>query len=131
MKNTSFVVVCIFAVAVSSVVFAAEAYKMEYDNPNIPIEITAGQEFVLRLDSNPTTGYGWKLADGIDEDVAKFVSSKYRQYEVKLVGSGGSEYWTFEATGSGTTAIKMQYVRSWEENEPPAEEKVFTVNVKG
>jgi len=32
----------------------------EYDDPSQEIEIGVGEQFILALDSNPTTGYNWE-----------------------------------------------------------------------
>ena len=31
----------------------------EYLNPGEPIKVKVGQRFTIRMESNPTTGYGW------------------------------------------------------------------------
>ncbi len=37
----------------------------EYLNPGEPIKVKAGQIFAVRMESNPTTGYGWQLSKNL------------------------------------------------------------------
>ena len=71
------------------------------------IEVKVGDEFVIALDSNATTGYAWQMAEGLDEDVVELVGSEYIMDEgsEEMVGAGGVEEWTFRATGKGSTTL--------------------------
>ena len=104
----------------------------EYLNPGEPIQVTPGRKFSVRIASNPTTGYGWQLAQSPDQAVAVLVTNIYVQEPTDnlRVGVGGHEVWTFQATGQGQTAIALQYLRPWEKDVPPIRTNVFTVIVK-
>ena len=84
-----------------------------------PFAMNVGDEFVLTLESNPTTGYRWQVADKLDEKTVKLISSEYNAPDTKLVGAGGNEVWTFKAAGKGKTTINLIYVRPWEKDTPP------------
>ena len=103
--------------------------KEEYLNPREPIKVKAGQRFTIRMESNPTTGYGWQLSKALDEKVVQLVTNAYIPPESKLMGAGGHEAWTFKAIGAGATDISMQYVRPWDKDQP-AKTNVYTVIVK-
>lgn len=100
----------------------------EYTDPSQGIEIGVGGQFVITLESNPTTGYQWQ-AD-FDNSSLKLVKSDYKQSEAKpgLVGVGGKEYFTFEGLKKGNARITMVYKRVWEQGS--AGQKVFTVSIK-
>ena len=104
----------------------------EYSNSASPIEIEVGQEFIITLDSNPTTGYQWQLAELLDEAILRLIGSKYEAPEAKpgLVGAGGKERWTFKAVGEGETKICLKYVRSWEKDVAPVRSETFSVIVR-
>jgi inhibitor of cysteine peptidase len=107
----------------------------KYDNPDETIEAEVGLEFALVLESNPTTGYSWRLAEPLDEDIVELVSSEFAKKtpadgEGEIVGAPGEEVWTFEAIGEGKTEIKLEYVRPWETDVAPEETKTFEVEVK-
>jgi len=102
-----------------------------YDDPDQTIEVKVGEEFVIALDSNATTGYAWQLAAPLDEDIVTLVGSDYilEPGGENREGAGGTEEWTFKTTAAGETTISLKYVRSWEEDEPEPETTDFKVTV--
>ena len=100
----------------------------EYLNPGEPIKVKAGQIFAVRMESNPTTGYGWQLSKTLDNNIV-LVTNAYIPPDSKLIGAGGHEVWTFKAIELGPAEISLKYVRSWEKNQP-ARTNVFMVIVK-
>lgn len=90
------------------------------DEPVCEIITTkVGEEFFINLQSNPTTGYSWRLAlqtfDPIVSAVKKeYVKSAHNQF---LAGAGGFDTWTFKALKPGTTAITLEYLRPWKPDE--------------
>ena len=71
-----------------------------------------GDEIVITLESNATTGFAWTLVTEPASEILDLVDSEYIAPETELVGAGGEEVWTFVATGEGTTALAMSYQRS-------------------
>ena len=72
-----------------------------------------GDEIVVTLESNASTGFAWVLVTEPASEVVDLVDSEYAEPEdTGLVGAPGEEVWTFVATGEGTTAIAMSYQRS-------------------
>ncbi len=112
---------------VSLVVGCAGGVKT-YVDPEKTINTGVNQEFVIALDSNPTTGYGWE-AD-YDESMLSLVEDKYSPDEKAkgLVGAGGTQYYQFKALKTGKTEITLTYKRSWETE--ILEQKVFKVDIK-
>lgn len=102
-----------------------------YTDTSETIRAKVGQEFTIALESNPTTGYSWQLAGDLDEEIVEEIGSEYVQEpgSEEMVGAGGTEYWTFKASGAGETTISLEYVRPWEEEEPPVETADFDVEV--
>ncbi|MFC2025322.1 protease inhibitor I42 family protein [Chloroflexota bacterium] len=92
------------------------------------ISIGANQEFIIALDSNPTTGYKWEVS--YDEGMLSLVEEKYSpDAKAKgLVGAGGTQYFQFKALKTGKTEITLVYKRSWEQE--ILEQKVFGVEIK-
>ena len=91
------------------------------------ITAKVGDQIVISLEANPTTGYAWQQAPGLDGSVVSFVSESYEQAsaEPNMVGVGGTDTLTYEAVGEGTTTIALAYQRS---GDTTAAES-FTVNV--
>lgn len=96
----------------------------EYRDPATLIEVEKGEEFAIVLESNPTTGYQWKLAEPLDEAIVVLVKTEFIEPDAELIGAAGEEKWTFKAQGLGNTSITMSYIRPWEEEEPAGTETV-------
>ena len=100
-----------------------------YTDSGRAISIGVGQEFVIALGSNPTTGYGWQ--ESYDEAVLELVEKTYKPGEKAkqgVVGAGGVEYFRFKALKTGKTEITLVYKRPW--GEKAVDQKVFTVTIK-
>jgi len=89
----------------------------EYQDPMTLIEVEKGEEFAIVLESNPTTGYMWELAEELDEEIIHLVKTEFEEPDVELLGASGEEKWTFKAEGLGDTSITLSYVRPWEEED--------------
>ena len=100
-----------------------------YTDEGKTITAKAGGEFVIVLDSNPTTGYEWQ--EKHDDAMVKLVDSKYepgQNAKKGMVGAGGAHYFRFKALKAGATQITLTYKRSWEQES--AEQKVFNVSIE-
>ena len=91
------------------------------------IELNEGQKLVITLESNPTTGYSWNIAE-LDESMLKQEGDIEFISESNLIGSPGVEIIKFNAVKSGQTTLKLIYHRSWEEDVKPIE--TFSIQVK-
>ena len=98
-----------------------------YQDSGQEINIDVGQEFVIALGSNQTTGYSWQ--ESYDETMLELVKWNYEEEtEEGLVGAGGIEYFRFKALKAGETQITLTYEQSWEGGGID-QTKVFTVNI--
>jgi inhibitor of cysteine peptidase len=109
---------------------SSEAKPLNQDEASTAIETNSGNAIILTLDSNPTTGYGWQLGQPLSSGVLVFVSSEYLPSPTDLVGAPGKEIWTFKAVKAGKAVIVLNYVRSWEKDVAPADQKFFTITIK-
>lgn len=80
------------------------------------VTLSVGQQMEITLESNPTTGYSWQVADdagGIVEMVGEpeFVSEPA---PAGMVGRGGAETLTFRAEEKGGGTLVLEYRRPWE-----------------
>ena len=100
-----------------------------YTDSTQTINTGTNQEFIIALDSNPTTGYSWQAS--YDESVLELVGKSYEMGEEAkqgVVGAGGVEYFQFKVLKAGKTEITLVYKRPWEEES--LYQKVFTVIIK-
>lgn len=77
------------------------------------LTLRPGDEIVVTLDSNATTGFAWRLDTEPAAEVLDLVKSEYVAPETELVGAGGQEVWRFVATGRGSTRVAMGYERGF------------------
>lgn len=108
---------------------AGKTDTLVISDPGKSIEVAAGNEFKIIINSNPSTGYHWELIGNLDETIVQFVSKDYRADEPVLAGSGGSDVWTFKALATGETKIVLGNYPPGE-GEPAAQEVMFTIIVK-
>ena len=123
-----FMVLVVASILMVSLLTGCGGGAKAYIDPDKTISVGVNQEFVIALDSNPTTGYDWE--ESYDESALKLVEDRYEPDEKAegLVGAGGTQYFTFKALKAGQTEITLVYKRSWETE--ILEQKVFDVNVK-
>ena len=53
------------------------------------IEINLGEEVVIVLEANHTTGYCWLLGGPVDKEILEFSEIRYETGNTKLIGAGG------------------------------------------
>lgn len=83
------------------------------------IKLAVGEQAVIALDSNETTGFSWSMAEGTDSSIIKKVGQVYEEPNTGAVGAGGTDRWTFEAVNPGETTVKLEYSRPWATGAPP------------
>lgn len=73
--------------------------------------------FVVKLASNPTTGYQWKVTD-YNKKCLRVKESHYLAPKRQMMGAGGQMIFTFQnLNGKGacaSTPILFTYARPWE-----------------
>ena len=94
------------------------------------IEVAKDGTVMVRLASNPTTGYGWNLAG--DPAPLELVKSDFaRDPQARnMAGAGGTQTLQFVAPAAGSAALKLEYRRPWEKDVPAAKSFKVTVVVK-
>ncbi len=94
------------------------------------LEASVGEEIVVTLEANPSTGYSWRLTEPLDEKVITLERTSFQQDDVKS-GAPGTRVWWFRAVGEGKAEIDMEYVRTWEKDKEPARTFTAAVTVSG
>ena len=95
------------------------------------ITIKSGDTFEIKLESNPTTGYSWRLAESPSGTIQN-ISNVYepRKTSGNIVGSGGTEIWTFKAVSKGNIILNFEYARPWEKDIKPIKKETYQITVK-
>lgn len=90
-----------------------------YTEDKLGISVTADKpQFIIKLHSNPSTGYSWFLRE-YDDKIIVPVKHSYEAAKNKLVGAPGVDVWTFRVKASAftvpqQTVIRFVYARPWE-----------------
>lgn len=95
------------------------------------VELRSDQKLVVRLESNPSTGYRWNVVADPNAGVLQLVSTAYERSESNgnVVGAPETEVWTYEPAGTGTTTVRLAYFRVFEPRNVGAR-FTLTVHVK-
>lgn len=87
-----------------------------------PLSLQVGQQFILRLPSNPTTGFRWLLRDSAPQVLQSLGPEVYTNPEdAGLVGSAGVSTWRFQVAKAGSGQLALTYERPWEVGVVPAQ----------
>ncbi len=121
--------VCFAACCVGLLVGGCGSDDVAFTDPGTVFEVDPGDEFVIILESNPTTGFSWALEVEPPSYVVRFIRSAYIEPDTDLVGAPGRQEIAFEAVGEGTAVIQLWYVRSFDDPPEPADRAEFEVRV--
>ncbi|WP_248797127.1 protease inhibitor I42 family protein [Pseudomonas sp. MWU13-2105] len=87
-----------------------------------PMQLKTGQNMILSLPSNPTTGYRWAIQDSAGGVLKSLGPEVYHNPDDSgLVGSGGQSSWRFQAFAAGTGRLRLTYQQPWEPEATPAQ----------
>jgi inhibitor of cysteine peptidase len=95
-------------------------------NSGEEVQVDPGDRFEVQLESNPTTGYSWVLDEESTGGVVSLEDDEFVEPDSDLVGAPGTQVFTFEAVESGTTTLRLEYVRPFEDD-PVAEQTMELV----
>ena len=98
----------------------------EQDNGR-DIDLNAGETLIVRLPSNPSTGYNWIVAGEPSPLELQKSTFQKKSSNSKVVGASGTSVFRLSASSSGISNLTLVYRRSWEYNTPPM--KTFSVRV--
>jgi inhibitor of cysteine peptidase len=86
-----------------------------------PLSLDLGQQLILSLPSNPTTGFRWVLRDGAESVLQSLGPEVYSNPEdAGLVGAAGKSTWRFQTRERGEGRLLLTYQRPWETDVAPA-----------
>ncbi|MDD5432102.1 MAG: protease inhibitor I42 family protein [Candidatus Omnitrophica bacterium] len=128
-KRNLFVVLLTCAVFLLTVTSFAQSVKDQVVSESV-INVTVGENIVIILESNRTTGYLWRLGSDLNDDKIEFVKSNYFASKTKLLGAPGKETWIFKALKPGRLTLVFEYRRPWEKKLKPIKIENFTIIIK-
>lgn len=77
------------------------------------VVLAPGQELVITLDGNMSTGYVWHLAGTAPDNLAQVGDESYkaRAAQPGMTGTGGTWTWRFKAIAAGSDKLQFFYSR--------------------
>lgn len=125
------IAVALVVVALAVAGCAAKASALTVDKDDNSVTLSEGQELVVKLEGNPSTGFGWVVvddADGMLEQAGEpTIEEPKTQGSQQIVGQAQMQTFTFRTVKTGSATLTMEYKRSWETTVPA--ERTFSVDV--
>lgn len=96
-----------------------------------PLTLDSGQQLILNMPSNPTTGFRWLIRDAAANVLQSLGPEVYSNPEdAGLVGSAGRSTWRFQAKQPGEGRLLLTYERPWEVGVVPAQRFECAIRVR-
>lgn len=111
---------------------SAAAVTVTADDNGRKVDLAVGQELVVRLASNRTTGYAWTITDSANAVLAQQGKPDYVTDATleRKIGVGGTEIWRLKAVKTGQQTLRFEYRRPWERDAAPAKTVSYLVTVR-
>ena len=92
------------------------------DQSDCPQQLYVGQQLILSLPSNPTTGYRWAIQDSAGGVLRSLGPEVYTSSDNgQLLGSGGQSTWRFQVFAPGSGRLRLTSQQPWEPEAEPAQ----------
>ncbi|TEA26579.1 hypothetical protein O970_08225 [Candidatus Schmidhempelia bombi str. Bimp] len=92
--------------------------KLENDRSCKPLYVKVGQRIKLALESNPSTGYDWLLAN--QPPFLTLLDSQKNTYQNQpndtRLGQPIKSIWYYRVNAKGTGQLQFNYQRPWQQN---------------
>jgi len=105
-----------------------EEIGLTEENNGSLAELGKDQVLVISLESNPSTGYSWEVAE-MDAGLLRQMGETEFEQLSPLLGAPEKQILRFKAVDAGQSTLKLVYHRSWEKGVEPAKE--FSLQVVG
>ena len=76
------------------------------------LSASEGDSVLVSLESNPSTGYRWKVTNEGNPDVVKPLKSSSSPAATPMPGAPGTQEFSYLIVGTGTTTLKYVYVKA-------------------
>jgi inhibitor of cysteine peptidase len=94
--------------------------------------VDRGDTIVIRLPSNPSTGYGWSYSIS-NPRLMRQEGAVLREGKTGakgMVGTPLNEVWKLKARRAGSLTVTFAYARPWEKGVPPVKELSWPVTIR-
>lgn len=91
--------------------------------------IDLGDQFVIQLAENPSTGYQWQVIS-INDRIVVLQASNYENASGVAMGGGGTKTFVYQAKTLGTDQIRLILQREWEPQDKAIDRFAVTIHVQ-
>ncbi|MEA5078659.1 MAG: protease inhibitor I42 family protein [Anaerolineaceae bacterium] len=92
------------------------------------VSVKKGENVEVKLTGNASTGYSWVVQE-VDGTILQSNGDPAYKADSNLTGAGGTYTYSFKALETGTTTLKMAYLRTFEKDVAPLRTFELTVTV--
>ncbi len=93
------------------------------------VRIVVGDILVVRLTSNPATGYSWQEAESKSSGLQPVGKPRYETIPGTALGASGDQVFTYRAVRAATVRLSFDFVRTWEKS--PIRSFMVTIAISG
>lgn len=119
-------VLAIFAACATDSARTVEVSSADHAGDTIALRV--GDTLLLRLRSNPGTGYSWAQSRAAP-DAVTLVDSSYAAPATTAVGAPGKQLFRFLGKAPGSATLTLYYSRPWETGVAPGDSVVIDLRV--
>jgi inhibitor of cysteine peptidase len=79
------------------------------------VPVRVGDTVAVRLSANPTTGFGWNLADAGGPPILQLLGTpRFERPAGQPLGAPGAQVYRFKVVSAGQGVLRLLYQRPWE-----------------
>lgn len=119
---------CLLA-ATGSIFLMPATQKLTVEDEGTTVYLKTGDELLVTLEGNPSTGYTWILAPAESTLLEQVGETEFKP-EIDLTGAPGEITLRLKAVATGEQTIRLIYIRPWETGAEPLDTFEFTVIVE-
>lgn len=87
------------------------------DGEGYSAQVVNGNELILDLDANPTTGYSWVITSVPEQFASDYDNYVQDEAEEDMTGVGGTQEYHIVALNDGTGIMTLEYKQDWDGGE--------------
>lgn len=106
----------------------SDADVQTYTADDSTITVDEDERFAVRLESNESTGFEWKVSQL--PAALRLVSARSERADDAPPGAPGHQRFVFEARDAGTTTLELEYVQPFASSAPLTQPVSFEIVVR-
>jgi inhibitor of cysteine peptidase len=105
------------------------AIELHESGPGGPQTVRVGQEVVIRLTENPTSGYAWEVRQS-GSGTVRVIEDRYEPGGQGRVGAGGQRIVRLLGEQAGQVQLELVHRRPWEPDSAARERRRYVMHIQ-